>query len=67
MYTWQDAVDVAMTDPEINLQGGEGQVYTPSAYEDENEADWAKAEAEAETQPVDPTTTETKVEKDATR
>ncbi|KAH6895461.1 mitochondrial 39-S ribosomal protein L47 (MRP-L47)-domain-containing protein [Thelonectria olida] len=70
MYTWQDAVDVAMTDPEINLEGGEGQVYTPSAYEDEHEAAWTNAETEAETQPGDPTTTEVKVEKtekDATR
>ncbi|KAH8735903.1 mitochondrial 39-S ribosomal protein L47 (MRP-L47)-domain-containing protein [Ilyonectria robusta] len=48
MYTWQDAIQVAMSDPEINLEGGEGQVYTPSAYEDEYDgADWAKAEGEA--------------------
>ncbi|KAL6698282.1 mitochondrial 39-S ribosomal protein L47 (MRP-L47) domain-containing protein [Trichoderma pleuroticola] len=33
-YTWQDAVEVAKSDPEINLEGGEGQVYTPSAYEE---------------------------------
>lgn len=46
MYTWQDAIQVAMSDPEINLEGGEGQVYTPSAYEDEYDGeDWAKAEA----------------------
>lgn len=52
MYTWQDAVHVAMSDPEINLEGGEGQVYTPSAYEDEYEgADWAKADAEAKAEP----------------
>ncbi|KAK7431441.1 54S ribosomal protein L4 mitochondrial [Neonectria magnoliae] len=52
MYTWQDAVHVAMSDPEIDLEGGEGQVYTPSAYEDEYEgADWAKAEAETKAEP----------------
>lgn len=70
MYTWQDAVDVAMTDPEINLEGGEGQVYTPSAYEDEHEGSWAKSEAEAETQTVNLPATETqpsKTEKEATR
>lgn len=33
-YTWQDAVEVAKSDPEINLDGGEGQVYNPSAYEE---------------------------------
>ncbi|KAF5009471.1 hypothetical protein FDECE_4306 [Fusarium decemcellulare] len=46
-YTWQDAVDVAMEDPEINMEGAAGQVYTPSAYEDEVEAaEWTQAEAE---------------------
>lgn len=39
LYTWQDARDVAQTDPEINLQGTEGEIYTPSAYEDEMEGD----------------------------
>ncbi|KAH6607442.1 50S ribosomal l4 [Trichoderma cornu-damae] len=34
-YTWQDAVEVAKSDPEINLEGGDGRVYTPSAYEEE--------------------------------
>ncbi|KAK1256057.1 hypothetical protein MKX07_008316 [Trichoderma sp. CBMAI-0711] len=33
-YTWQDAVEVAKSDPEINLEAGDGQVYTPSAYEE---------------------------------
>ncbi|RFU76628.1 50s ribosomal l4 [Trichoderma arundinaceum] len=48
-YTWQDAVEVAKSDPEINLEGGEGQVYTPSAYEEGyDEADVAAiAEDEA--------------------
>jgi large subunit ribosomal protein L47 len=47
-YTWQDAVEVAKSDPEINLQGGEGQVYTPSAYEDGyDEVDVAALEEEA--------------------
>lgn len=34
-YTWEDAVEVAKSDPELNLEGGEGQVYTPSTYEEE--------------------------------
>lgn len=49
-YTWEDAVDVAMSDPEINLHAGEGeQVYTPSAYEDELDAggSWAEPPKEA--------------------
>ena len=46
-YTWQDAVDVARSDPEINLEGAEGQVYTPLAYEDE-EIDTAEAWKEAD-------------------
>lgn len=44
-YTWQDAAQVATSDPEINLDGKDGQVYTPSAYEDEYEAganSWAE-------------------------
>ncbi|CAM1511408.1 Fc.00g089210.m01.CDS01 [Cosmosporella sp. VM-42] len=79
-YTWQDAVDVAMSDPEINLEGGDGQVYNPSAYEDEaGDPAWAQAEAEAEaeaakeettTLKADPALTEeqpVKVEKEITR
>lgn len=34
-YTWEDAVKVAETDPEINMDGEEGQVYNPSSYEEE--------------------------------
>lgn len=34
-YTWQDAVEVAKEDPEINLEGSEGEVYNPSSYEEE--------------------------------
>ncbi|KND93249.1 54S ribosomal protein L4, mitochondrial [Tolypocladium ophioglossoides CBS 100239] len=37
-YTWEDAVDVARSDPEIDLEARDGQVYKPSAYEDEFEA-----------------------------
>ncbi|KAM0432756.1 hypothetical protein ACHAPT_004458 [Fusarium lateritium] len=52
-YTWQDAVEVASGDPEINLGAANGQVYTPSAYEEEVEAaEWTQAEAEAETKAV---------------
>ncbi|KAK1252692.1 hypothetical protein MKX08_003879 [Trichoderma sp. CBMAI-0020] len=47
-YTWQDAVNVAKSDPEINLSGGEGQVYNPSAYEEGyDEVDVAAIEDEA--------------------
>lgn len=37
-YTWEDATEVARSDPEIDLNAGEGQAYNPSAYEDEFEA-----------------------------
>ncbi|KAJ4149462.1 54S ribosomal protein L4 mitochondrial [Fusarium falciforme] len=48
-YTWQDAVEVAANDPEINLKGAKGKVYNPSAYEDEIEAtEWTQPETEAE-------------------
>ncbi|KAF4953383.1 hypothetical protein FGADI_6020 [Fusarium gaditjirri] len=59
-YTWQDAVGVAMSDPEINFEGGEGQVYTPSAYEDEvDAAEWTQPEAESEAaKQIDPVATE---------
>lgn len=47
-YTWQDAVEVAKSDPEINLDGGEGQVYNPSAYEEGyDEVDAAAIDNEA--------------------
>lgn len=32
-YTWQDAVDVAISDPEIDMRAEDGQVYKPGAYE----------------------------------
>lgn len=75
-YTWQDAVDVAMADPEINFAGKEGQVYTPSAYEDEYDAsEWTQPEGEAakelkDSTPVDPIGAEAqqvKAEKETTR
>lgn len=50
-YTWQDAVDVAKDDPEINWEGGEGQMFNPSAYEDEYdeaEQSWADSGKEAD-------------------
>ena len=45
-YTWQDALDVAVSDPEINLNGEDGEAYMPSQYEDdlETEDGWAHAE-----------------------
>ncbi|KAI9171197.1 54S ribosomal protein L4 [Paramyrothecium foliicola] len=49
-YTWQDAVEVAASDPEINLRGGEGEVYSPSTYEEEYDdvtEEWAAPETDA--------------------
>ncbi|KAM0250456.1 hypothetical protein ACHAP5_002255 [Fusarium lateritium] len=68
-YTWQDAVGVAMNDPEINFEGAEGQVYTPSAYEDDVDvAEWTQPEAESEAaKQLDPAATEVqeaKIEKE---
>lgn len=41
-YTWEDATDVAETDPEIDLQAEDGQFYKPSAYEESDVPDaWA--------------------------
>ncbi|CAG9997814.1 unnamed protein product [Clonostachys byssicola] len=34
-YTWEDATAVARSDPEINLEGGEGEAYNPEAYEED--------------------------------
>ncbi|KAM4056817.1 mitochondrial 39-S ribosomal protein [Hirsutella rhossiliensis] len=34
-YLWQDANDVAKSDPEIDLEAANGKVYKPSEYEDE--------------------------------
>ncbi|KAG5983769.1 hypothetical protein E4U55_007234 [Claviceps digitariae] len=34
-YTWQDAVDVAMTDPEIDMHAENGKIYQSKAYEEE--------------------------------
>ncbi|KAG6229080.1 hypothetical protein E4U34_003364 [Claviceps purpurea] len=33
-YTWQDAVEVAKSDPEIDLEAKDGQVYKPVVYEE---------------------------------
>lgn len=63
-YTWQDAVDVARSDPEIDFESRDGQVYKPSAYEDDLEASesWA---AEADSQAAAAETG--KLQKEATR
>lgn len=50
---------MAMEDPEVNLAGGEGKAYTPSAYEDEYEpseslGNEANLEAEGSTVAVEP-------------
>lgn len=55
-YTWQDAVEVAANDPEINLKGAKGKVYNPSAYEEEMEtAEWTQPETQAEIKAVEDT------------
>ncbi|KAG6067879.1 hypothetical protein E4U32_002614 [Claviceps aff. humidiphila group G2b] len=33
-YTWQDAVEVAKSDPEIDLEAKDGTVYKPKVYEE---------------------------------
>lgn len=45
-----------MSDPEVNMMGGEGQAYTPSAYEDEygTGEGWAEAAKEGQTTAADP-------------
>lgn len=48
-YTWQDAVDVAMADPEIDMHAEDGQVYKPSAYEEDAAAEENWAEEAKET------------------
>jgi large subunit ribosomal protein L47 len=58
-----------MSDPEINFEGVEGQVYTPSAYEDEVDVtEWTQPEAESEAaKQIDPVATEVqeaKIEKE---
>lgn len=52
-YTWQDAIDVAMSDPEIDMHAEDGQVYKPSAYEEDvaAEENWAE-EKITEQEPV---------------
>lgn len=35
IYTWQDASQVARSDPEIDLDSKDGKTYLPGAYEDE--------------------------------
>ena len=48
-YTWEDAVELAKSDPEINL-AGQGSAYTPGAFleEDEPAASSSAAAAAAE-------------------
>lgn len=36
-YTWEDAVDVAREDPEINMDGAEGEAYNPGTFEEDVE------------------------------
>ncbi|EJT77786.1 54S ribosomal protein L4 [Gaeumannomyces tritici R3-111a-1] len=53
-YAWEDAVELAKEDPEINMSG-KGPMYTPSSHYDEELVDTApeKAAGEAETAPVE--------------
>ncbi|KAG6002875.1 hypothetical protein E4U43_001023 [Claviceps pusilla] len=47
-YTWQDAVDVAMADPEIDMLAEDGQVYKPGAYEEDIDVQKSMSEASME-------------------
>jgi len=58
-YAWEDAVDVAKEDPEIQWEGAEdGQMFVPSAYEDEyaTEQPWDKPAADPSTEALQPGT-----------
>lgn len=56
-YTWEDAIEVAESDPEIDLQAEDGQFYKPSAYEEEADVPdtWASEEATPEASKGEPT------------
>ena len=43
-YTWQDAIDVAVSDPEIDMHAEDGQVYKPSAFEEDIESEGLETE-----------------------
>lgn len=48
-YAWEDAVELAKKDPEINMSG-DGAVYTPREYlEDADEAEYMTESAAEET------------------
>lgn len=53
-YTWEDAAQVAQEDPEIDLQAEDGQIYKPSAYEEEHDVPdaWATEPAHSKTEPA---------------
>ncbi|KAG6015670.1 hypothetical protein E4U41_004580 [Claviceps citrina] len=44
-YTWEDAVNVAKSDPEIDLHAEDGNVYKPGTYEEDIDAEARSAEA----------------------
>ncbi|KAJ4164582.1 hypothetical protein LMH87_006251 [Akanthomyces muscarius] len=56
-YTWEDAIEVAESDPEIDLQAEDGQFYKPSAYEEEADVPdtWASEEVTPEASKGEPT------------
>lgn len=35
-YTWEDATEIAESDPEIDLQAEDGKFYKPSTYEEDH-------------------------------
>ena len=47
-YVWEDAVNIARDDPEINMNG-EGEAYTPGTYEDEYIDSAGQADQQAST------------------
>lgn len=48
-YTWQDASQVARSDPEIDLESSDGNTYLPGSYEEEALEDVVAKETEKKT------------------
>lgn len=66
-YAWEDAVKLAKEDPEVNMSG-EGPMYTPSSYYEDELANPASKEAaveDSEAAPADAETTEKPPSQDA--
>ncbi|PHH81281.1 hypothetical protein CDD83_3631 [Cordyceps sp. RAO-2017] len=58
-YTWQDAADVARSDPEIDLAAPDGQVYRPAAVEEDEDGAGADGAWPSEAGPAPETEPET--------